>query len=120
MDAAGWWRFVHPALPRPILHPPARAAAPRNECLPYGIAQNSPARRSSSGGSPSRTAARRVREGLPPEELLLGREPFTYGRAPRYFGTGVPFYQSGPGFTGGYYGYGDEPPQIPTELEREY
>ncbi len=56
----------------------------------------------------------------PSSEELFGREPFTYGRAPRYFGTGVPGYQSGPGFTGGYYGYGDESPQIPTELEREY
>jgi hypothetical protein len=56
----------------------------------------------------------------PPSEELFGREPFTSGRVPRYFGTGVPFYQSGPGFTGGYYGYGDELPQIPTELEREY
>lgn len=56
----------------------------------------------------------------PSSEELFGREPFTYGRAPRYFGTGVPGYQSGPGFTGGYYGYGDESPQIATELEREY
>src|SRR5512146_1667616 len=53
-------------------------------------------------------------------EELFGREPFTYGRGPRYFGTGVPGYESGPGFTGGYYGYGDEAPEIPTELEREY
>ncbi len=53
-------------------------------------------------------------------EEFFGRQPFTYGREPRYFGTGVPFYQSGPGFTGGYYGYGDESPEIPTELEREY
>lgn len=53
-------------------------------------------------------------------EGLFGREPFTSGREPRYYGTGVPFYQSGPGFTGGYYGYGDEAPEIPTELEREY
>ena len=56
----------------------------------------------------------------PSSEELFGRRPFTYGRVPRYFGTGVPFYQPGPGFTGGYYGYGDESPQIPTELEREY
>jgi len=53
-------------------------------------------------------------------EELLGRRPFTYGREPRYFGTGVPGYESGPGFTGGYYGYGDDAPEIPTELEREY
>jgi hypothetical protein len=56
----------------------------------------------------------------PSGEELFGRRPFTYGREPRYFGTGVPGYQSGPGFTGGYYGYGDESREIPTELEREY
>jgi len=56
----------------------------------------------------------------PSSEEIFGRVPFTYGRVPRYFGTGVPFYQIGPGFTGGYYGYGDELPEIPTELEREY
>ena len=51
---------------------------------------------------------------------LFGRGPFTYGPPPRYFGTGVAGYTSGPGFTGGYYGFGDEPPLVPTELEREY
>lgn len=78
--------------------------------------------------TPSARAGDRLAERVPPvwhrpqpsSEELFGREPFTSGRAPRYFGTGVPFYQSGPGFTGGYYGYGDEPPEIPTELEREY
>ena len=78
--------------------------------------------------APSARAGDRPAERVPPvwhraessSEELFGREPFTYGRVPRYFGTGVPFYQSGPGFTGGYYGYGDEPPEIPTELEREY
>lgn len=78
--------------------------------------------------APSARAGARLAEQVPPvwhrpqpsSEELFGREPFTYGRAPRYFGTGVPFYQSGPGFTGGYYGYGDESPEIPTELEREY
>jgi hypothetical protein len=77
---------------------------------------------------PSARAGGRAAERVPPvwhrpepsSGELFGREPFTYGRGPRYFGTGVPFYQSGPGFTGGYYGYGDEPPEIPTELEREY
>jgi len=78
--------------------------------------------------APSARAGGRVAERVPPvwhrpeppSEELFGREPFTSGRVPRYFGTGVPFYQSGPGFTGGYYGYGDELPEIPTELEREY
>jgi hypothetical protein len=51
---------------------------------------------------------------------LFGREPFTYGRSPRYYGTGVAGYESGPGFTGGYYGYGSASSEIPTELEREY
>lgn len=72
------------------------------------------------GGRPAERAAPVWRRPEPSGEELFGREPFTYGRAPRYFGTGVPFYHSGPGFTGGYYGYGDEPPEIPTELEREY
>jgi hypothetical protein len=53
-------------------------------------------------------------------EEYFGRAPFTYGREPRYYGTGVPGYISGPGYTGGYFGYGDEPPEIPTELERAY
>ncbi len=56
----------------------------------------------------------------PPSEEYFGREPFTYGREPRYYGTGVPGYVSGPGYTGGYYGYGDESLGIPTELERAY
>ena len=68
---------------------------------------------------PPRMAAP-ARRPQPSSEELFGREPFTPSRAPRYYGTGVPFYQSGPGFTGGYYGYGDEPWEIPTELEREY
>ena len=53
-------------------------------------------------------------------EELFGRVPFTYGREPRYYGTGVAGYSSGPGFTGGYYGFGEEAPEILTELEREY
>ncbi len=53
-------------------------------------------------------------------EELFGREPFTYGSEPRYYGTGVAGYTTGPGFTGGYYGFGEEPPGMPTELEREY
>ena len=53
-------------------------------------------------------------------EEYFGREPFMHGRDARYYGTGVPGYVSGPGYTGGYYGYGDELPEIPTELEREY
>ena len=55
-----------------------------------------------------------------PSEEFFGRAPFTYGSEPRYYGTGVAGYRSGPGFTGGYYGYGDEQPEISTELEREY
>lgn len=58
--------------------------------------------------------------GEPSEVELFGRTPFTYGAQPRYYGTGVAGYQSGPGFTGGYYGYGGGPFEIPTELEREY
>jgi hypothetical protein len=53
-------------------------------------------------------------------EELFGRVPFSPTPPPRYFGTGVAGYTSGPGFTGGYYGFGDEPPPVPTELEREY
>lgn len=69
---------------------------------------------------PQRMAPSVRRGPEPSSEELFGRQPFTSGREPRYYGTGVPFYQSGPGFTGGYYGYGDETPEIPTELEREY
>lgn len=58
--------------------------------------------------------------GEPSEVELFGRRPFTSGAQPRYYGTGVAGYQSGPGFTGGYYGYGGAPFEIPTELEREY
>lgn len=80
-------------------------------------------------GADAQRASARLPPRVPPparrpqpssEELFFGREPFTYGRVPRYYGTGVPGYQSGPGFTGGYYGYGDEAPEVPTELEREY
>jgi hypothetical protein len=53
-------------------------------------------------------------------EQHFGREPFTNVSEPRYFGTGVPGYVSGPGYTGGVYGYGEESPDIPTELESEY
>jgi hypothetical protein len=53
-------------------------------------------------------------------EELFGRAPFSAGPDLRYYGTGVAGYTSGPGFTGGYYGFGDEPAPIPTELEREY
>jgi hypothetical protein len=58
--------------------------------------------------------------GEPSSVELFGRKPFTYGGDLRYYGTGVPGYKSGPGFTGGYYGYGSVPPEIPTKLEREY
>ncbi|MDE2447952.1 MAG: hypothetical protein KGO22_03210, partial [Gammaproteobacteria bacterium] len=60
----------------------------------------------------SRGSAAPAHRPQPSSEELFGREPFTSGREPRYYGTGVPFYQSGPGFTGGYYGYGDERPEI--------
>ncbi len=53
-------------------------------------------------------------------EKLFGREPFTAEPMPRYYGTGVAGYTSGPGFTGGYYGFGEEAPETPTELELEY
>lgn len=56
----------------------------------------------------------------PSSEELFGRRPFTYGPPLRYYGTGVAGYTSGPGFTGGYYGFGDEPAPIVTELERAY
>ncbi len=77
------------------------------------------------GGSPGRHAPwARPRHAAPRSNPssgeLFGRIPFTYGREPRYFGTGVAGYTSGPGFTGGYYGFGEEPPEISTELEREY
>lgn len=61
-----------------------------------------------------------VRRRQPSSEELFGRRPFASGPELRYFGTGVAGYESGPGFTGGYYGYGDQPPEMPTELEREY
>lgn len=54
---------------------------------------------------------------LSPE--IFGRKPFAPDPELRYFGTGVAGWQSGPGFTGGYYGYGDQPPDILTEFERE-
>lgn len=63
-------------------------------------------------------AARRGRWSSSDE--LLGRTPFTYGPALRYCGTGVAGYTSGPGVTGGYDGFGDEPAPIATELERAY
>lgn len=53
-------------------------------------------------------------------EELFGRVPFSPERLPRYYGTGVAGYRTGPGFTGGYYGFGDEAPPFATELEREY
>lgn len=71
------------------------------------------------GSIPAGAEPLRRRRSVSSEELF-GRVPFTYGRGPRYFGTGVPGYESGPGFTGGYFGYGDEAFEIPTELEREY
>jgi hypothetical protein len=49
---------------------------------------------------------------------LFGREPFTYGNAPRYFGTGTPAW-GGVGFTGGAYGYGAPPPEVPRLQEQE-
>lgn len=57
---------------------------------------------------------------IPSSEQLFGREPFTAEPMPRYYGTGVAGYTSGPGFTGGYYGFGEESPEPPTELELEY
>ena len=71
------------------------------------------------GSVPAGAEPLRRRREISSEELF-GRQPFAHGREPRYFGTGVPGYESGPGFTGGYYGYGEEAPEIPTELEREY
>lgn len=79
---------------------------------------SAPSGRFTPAPQPGPGSARRSK-GISSQELF-GRVPFSYGSDPRYFGTGVPGYTSGPGFTGGYYGYGDEPPQIPTELEREY
>jgi hypothetical protein len=86
--------------------PFARAARPRSPGAP---AHTAPA------ASPP-VPPRRV----PSSEELFGREPFTVGPMPRYYGTGVAGYRSGPGFTGGYYGFGGEPPLMPTELEREF
>lgn len=86
--------------------PFARAGGPRSRGAP---AHAAPA-------SAPPLAPRRV----PSSEELFGHEPFTYGPMPRYYGTGVAGYRSGPGFTGGYYGFGEEPPLIPTELEREF
>ncbi len=53
-------------------------------------------------------------------EEMFGKPPFSPEGEPRYYGTGVPGYRSGPGFTGGYYGYGEEPPEVPTELEQDH
>lgn len=52
-------------------------------------------------------------------EEMFGKPPFSPESEPRLYGTGVPGYSSGPGFTGGYYGYGEEPPEVPTELEQD-
>jgi osmotically-inducible protein OsmY len=49
---------------------------------------------------------------------LFGREPFTYGYEPRYFGTGNPGW-GGTGFTGGAYTFGEEAPEIPRTYELE-
>lgn len=92
-----------------------RADAPRG---PATADRTSP-RSLGTGSVPARAESLRRRREISSEEFF-GRQPFTYGREPRYFGTGIPGYESGPGFTGGYYGYGDEAPEIPTELEREY
>ena len=80
-----------------------------------------------SAGTPAATTAnsnrvepRAARRRSVSSEELFGREPFTAEPALRYYGTGVAGYSSGPGFTGGYYGFGDEPPRLLTELEREY
>lgn len=81
---------------------PKRAGAARPQGAPANPPPPPPRRRRSSS------------------EELFGREPFGYEPPARYYGTGVAGYTSGPGFTGGYYGFGDEPAQIPTELEREY
>lgn len=56
----------------------------------------------------------------PSSAELFGRAPFSATPPPRYYGTGVAGYRTGPGFTGGYYGFGDDPAPFPTELEREY
>ncbi len=78
------------------------------------------------GARPQGAAVRAIRtppephHPVPSSEELFGRRPFAYGPPPRYYGTGVAGYTSGPGYTGGYYGYGEEPPLVPTELEREY
>ena len=81
-----------------------------------GRSAGSPPGRFAPWARPRRAAPR----ASPSSEELFGRTPFTYGREPRYFGTGVAGYTSGPGFTGGYYGFGEEPPEIATELEREF
>ena len=91
----------------------------RRAAVPRGPATAGPASPRRTGSLPDGGEPLRRRREVSSGELF-GRKPFTYGREPRYFGTGVPGYESGPGFTGGYYGYGDEAPEIPTELEREY
>ncbi|HVS77568.1 MAG TPA: BON domain-containing protein [Steroidobacteraceae bacterium] len=84
-----------------------------------GASLDGPAR-ATAAGSPAADPWADRRPSPASSEELFGRRPFTYGRWPRYFGTGVPGYASGPGFTGGFFGYGGERPDIPTELEREY
>lgn len=88
----------------------------RNSKNRGGRALGGPVERYAPWGSGARREPRRG----PTSEELFGRAPFTHGREARYFGTGVAGYTSGPGYTGGYYGFGDEPPEIATELEREY
>ena len=91
----------------------------RNSNSRGGRPAGGPPGRHAPSAHPGRAAPRRL-GWRPSSEELFGRVPFTYGSEPRYYGTGVAGYTSGPGFTGGYYGYGEEPMEISTELEREY
>jgi hypothetical protein len=63
-----------------------------------------------------RVAARPNSSGLE----LFGQRRFACAGTPRYFGTGVPGYSRGPGFTGGYYGYGAEDGAVATLLSRSH
>lgn len=91
-----------------------RNSNPRGGRRPPGGSPGRPAPWAPPGSEMPRRPAR------VPAEQLFARGPFGHGSEPRYFGTGVAGYTSGPGFTGGYYGYGDEQQEFPTELEMEY
>lgn len=97
-----------------------RFNGPRTGTARASTAARSGAPRGMGGGAAPGAPVAPHRRWEPSSEELFGRKPFTSGPEPRYFGTGVPGYESGPGFTGGYYGYGDESPGMATELEREY